>query len=228
MKLHVLLNLYNDRIFLSAMLDSIKNDVDSIIIADGAYELYYKDYKYFNLDAEPYSTDGSLEIIQALHGLPPLKILRCPDNKPWLNQCVKRNALVKEVPNDDWFIVMDADTMLFGDIPAGLKQIEESGCAVAHVPVYNVGLDRDRMKPYWHPQLFLKMPGMHYFGTHWLLRDAYNRVIESTYPLKWISDFIMVHLKWLKPHDRLRPHQEYMKRMSGLGWRELEKPELKV
>lgn len=228
MKVHVLLNIYNDCMFLSPMLNSIKDDADSIIVADGAYELYYKNYLEFDESAKPWSTDGSLEIVKAIKGLPETHILRCPDGKPWKNQCDKRNALVKAVPNDDWLIVMDADTMLYGDIATGLQNIFDSGCAVGNAPVYNVGLDESRIQPFWHPQMFLKMPGMHYSGTHWLLRDAFDRIIEAVYPIKSVDDFVMVHFKWLRSWARLTPHQKYMEQMSKQGWVEPRQIEVKA
>jgi hypothetical protein len=47
MKLHATIMLYNDCTFLAAALESIKEVVDSIIVVDGAYDLYLKHYKEF-------------------------------------------------------------------------------------------------------------------------------------------------------------------------------------
>jgi len=210
------------------MLNSIKDEVDSIIVADGAYQFYYENYVKYDESAQPWSTDGSLEIIKGIRGLPETHILMCPNGKPWKNQCDKRNALIDAVPNDDWFIILDADEMLIGDIAVGLQNIFDSGCVVANVPLYNVGLDLARIHPFWHPRVFLKMPGMHYSGTHWLLRDAFDRIIETVYPLKTIDDFVLVHFKWLKKQDRLKQHQKYMRRMGAQGWLEPQQIEIKI
>lgn len=218
MKIHAVVNLYNDVRFFSAMLESLKGNVDSIIIADGAYELYYREHLNYNPDAKPWSTDGSLEILEYLKGLPPIKLIRCPDGKPWSNQCVKRNALIEAVPVDDWLLVLDTDCMIVGKFKEGIEAIQQSGCAVGSVPLYNAGLYFERLYPYWHAQVYLKMPGMHYSGTHWLLRDAFDRIIESTYPLKWTDNFVVVHFKVFKDVEKLRSHDAYMNQMGAQGW----------
>ena len=67
MPIHALLNVYNDRTFLGACLESLIDCVDSIIVADGAYRLYYEHYKQFDPQATPWSNDGTLEIIEHFH-----------------------------------------------------------------------------------------------------------------------------------------------------------------
>lgn len=47
MKLHAVINLYNDRIFLTAALESIKDVADSIIVVGGSYEAYLQNYMKF-------------------------------------------------------------------------------------------------------------------------------------------------------------------------------------
>lgn len=220
MKVHALLNVYNDHTFISACLESIKDHVDTIIVADGAYDLYYQNYLHYDAHVKPWSTDGTIEIIQAFKGLPTRKIIRCPDEQPWKNQLTKRTSLLDAVPAGDWFIIIDADEMLKGDMQEGLETIFESGCAAGNVPLYNIGLDAERLHPYWHPRIFLKMEGMHYYGTHWQLRDKHNRIIESVYPLKWTDKFVFVHLKYLKQPTRVLPHRDYMRLLGDQGWLE--------
>jgi len=204
--------------FLSAALDSIREHVDSIIIADGAYQLYYDNYLSYDSKVKPWSTDGSLEIVEAFKDLPPTKIIECPDGKPWVNQAVKRTALVDAVPDGDWFIIVDADHVLKGDIDEGMEEIYDSGCAAARVPWINVGLDNERMATFWHPLIFEKMPGMYYRHKHWHLRDKFDRIIEENYPIKWIDRFVYVHLKAFKRVERILPHQDYMRLLQPVGW----------
>ena len=210
------INLYNDCQFLATCLESIKEHVDEIIVADGAYELYYRQFKKAYSQAKPWSTDGSLQIIQSLRDLPPVKILRC--TKPWLNQTVKRNALINAVPDGEWFIIIDADEMLTGNVYKGLKEIIESGCVVGRAPLVNAGADVDRLNYFWHPRIFMKMKGMHYERTHWQLRDRHDRIIENTYPVWWTQEFVMMHFKLFKAPNRLVPHQAYMDRFGRRGW----------
>lgn len=219
MKFHALLNLYNDRTFLTACLESLVGNVDSVIVADGAYQLYYDEIRKTDPDVKPYSTDGTLEILKDFHGLPNLTVLPAPD-KPWTNQCEKRTTLIEAVSIGDWFVIIDGDEMLHGDVEEGLEEIYESGCSVAHVPLYNVGLDVERLHPRWHPRIYEKTEGMHYRGTHWHLRDKYKKIIEERYPVFWTDRFVLVHFKALKRLEKLIPHQEYMRLMQGFGWME--------
>ncbi len=220
MKIHILLNLYNDHTFLTAMLESVKNVADSIIVADGAYQLYYEHALEQNPNAKPYSTDGSLEIIQLLHNLPSTRIIKLPNNQPWTNQNAKRTALLEAVPIGDWFIIIDADQMLKGNVKEGLQTIMDSGCIAGRVPQYHAGLDEERLYTFDHPRIFKKVEGMHYRGTHWHLRDHYGRIIEGTYPMKWTDKFVFVHLKAFKDVEKLSMHQGYMDVMAKQGWLE--------
>ena len=199
-------------------LASVKQHVDDIIVADGSYELYYREYRKHHPDAKPWSTDGTLQMLQYIPDLPPIKLIECPDAKPWLNQCVKRTALLNEVPEGDWFIILDSDEMLFGKVETGLHKIMASGCIAGQVPLYNPGLDASMMKPFWHPRVFLKIDGMHYFRKHWLLRDYAGRVIEVDYPVTWTDSFVIAHLKAFKEEGRATPHYGYMEMMSEAGW----------
>jgi glycosyltransferase involved in cell wall biosynthesis len=222
MRLHALLNIYNDAEFLPACLTSLKDVVDEIVVADGAYDLYFKRYKEFNPDARPFSTDGSIEIINALRGLPRTVYLHNPDGREvtWKNQVVKRTALLDAVPVGDYFIIIDADEMLMGDVQESLERFYDSGCVVGSQPLYNPGTHMERVIPQWHPRVFRKLPNMHYKGTHWHLRDQYERIIEDKYPIFWTDNFAIVHFKSFKDQTRLIPHQNYMVDLLNRNWQE--------
>lgn len=219
MKLHATINLYDDRTFITAMLESIKDIVDSIIVVDGAYADYLKHYKEFVPLANAWSTDGSIEIIQAFHGKPEVRLFRSPDeNTPWPNQIEKRNFMINQVPDGDCFLGIDADEMLMGDIQEALEKFYESGCIAMQMPLYTPGLNQDRVIPKWHPRIFIKRPGMHYQGTHWHLRDKQGRIIEEKYPMFWTDLMAVVHFKSFKDQTRLIPHQNYMLSLAEKGW----------
>lgn len=219
-KHYAIVNVYNDRMFLATMLESIVDYVDYIVFADGAYQDYYDNIVKYDPAVKPWSTDGTLEIIEAFNGLPPHKILHCPNHKPWVNQNEKRNALLDAVPNGDWFTIMDADVMLQGDIAEGYEEYYDSGCVQGSCPYYHLGLDVSRFKMFWHPRAFLKMEGMHYKGTHWQLRDRFNRIMPERYPTKHTDKFVRVHFKYFKVPSKLIPHQDYMYQHSEKGWLE--------
>ena len=220
MKHHALVNVYNDRMFLATMLESIKDHVDCIVFADGAYKDYYDHCRDYQPDIKPWSTDGTLEIIKAFKGLPNYKIIECPDGEPWINQNVKRTALLDSVPVGDWFTIMDADVMLVGDVSEGYEEIFDSGCVQGSCPYYHLGLDISRFKMYWHPRAFEKLEGMHYKGTHWHLRDKFERIIPERYPTKHTDKFVRVHFKYFKTPSQLIPIQDFRFKKSETGWLE--------
>ena len=226
MKLHALLNLYNDRAFLGACLESLIGSVDSVVVADGAYRLYFERFREFDPQAKPWSTDGSLELLKSFRGLPNLTFLNPPIPEPntgvegdcWENQAVKRTALIDAVPVGDWFIIIDADEMLCGDVQEGMEKVYESGCVCANMPLYSPGTDIERVQREWHPRIFEKMPGMNYKGTHWHLRDEYGRIIEGSYPIHWSDCMTLIHFKGFKSQSRLTPHRNYMMDLADRGW----------
>jgi glycosyltransferase involved in cell wall biosynthesis len=217
---HLLLSMYNDYSTLGLCINSVRDHVDSVIVADGAYAKYYGEYKKFVKDAKPYSTDGSIEILQAIPSIKgKLKFLE-NDHKPWENQCVKRTALLDAVPDGDWFIVLDSDELLHGDVDDALEVIKHSGCIAGVMPMYTPGLDAGGFYPMWHPIVFQKLPGMKYTRKHWNLQDEHNRIIEKSYPVQWTDRMVLVHLKVFRGGKRLYPHLSYMNMMSLDGWME--------
>ena len=218
MKIHATVMLYNDRTFLVAMLESIKDYVDSIIICDGAYKLYFETMLKHDPKLKPWSTDGSLKLIKLIDDKPETKIIKPPNGEPWLNQLVKRKAMLDAVPKGDWFLGIDCDEVLMGNPREAFEEVEQSGCVVGQFPIYHAGTDLDRLYMYWHPRLFQKVGGMHYFGTHWQLRDAYKRIIESSYPVKFTDKCVIAHLKLFKPASKVLKHEEYIEQIKNQGW----------
>jgi len=224
---HLLLNVYNDYSTLGLAVNSVYEYVDDIIVADGAYNKYYQTFRQFHKKAKPWSTDGSIEILRAMpHIKDMLKVIECPDGKPWENQCVKRTALLDAVPDGDWFIVLDSDEMYYGEVDETLRYIGLSGCIAGATPMYTPGLDAGNFWPSWHPRVFVKLPGMNYTRKHWNLQDKHGRIIEKSYPVQWTDRMVLVHLKVFRGGKRLVPHLGYMEMMSLDGWLEpMKKPQ---
>ena len=217
--MYAIVKIYNDVQFISAAIESIKRYVDGIIVADGAYRLYYEKYKEHFPQSKPWSTDGSLEVIQALKGLPELTFLRMP-KLGWINQVIKMNALIKAVPRNNWFIDVNADEMLVGNVTKGFEETENSGCIAGRIPLANLGCDIDRLHYFWHPRMWKKVKGVHFEGSHWQMRDYAGRIIESDYPIWFTQEFVLAHFKPLKSRERIKPHLEYMHRLRFRGWLE--------
>lgn len=220
LKLYVLMNVYNDHVFLPVALSSVKHAADYLIVADGAYQQYYETYLKYMPDAKPWSTDGTREMLDIIPDLPPLKLIEPPDGEPWENQCVKRTAMLDAVPEGDWFIILDSDEMIHGRLADGMEQFMQSGCIAGNCPFYNAGLDVSQMMPMWHPRCYLKVEGMHYHRKHFIVLDYAGRNIYQTYPIKWTDAFVIAHLKAFKSGGRLLPHLSYMEKKSVDGWME--------
>jgi hypothetical protein len=219
MKLWATINLYNDRTFLAACLESIRDLVDGIIVVDGAYQVYLEHFREFSPWATAWSTDGSLEILQNFRGLPEVRMYKTEDDtKCWANQIEKRNFLLTKVPDGDCFLGIDADEMIMGDVQEAMEKFYESGCIACQMPLYTPGLQTDRVIPKWHPRVFMKRPSMHYKGTHWHIRDKLDRIIEEKYPMFWTDLMAIVHFKSFKDQTRLIPHQNYMVSLAERGW----------
>jgi glycosyltransferase involved in cell wall biosynthesis len=220
-KIHALVCTYNDYPTLPLALDSVRDVVDSIIIADGAYKKYYDNFLKFDETVKPWSTDGTLGIIKSLEPiLPPVKLIGCPDGKPWQNQTVKRTAMLDAVPDRDWFVILDSDEMFFGNLKNALYEVMGSGCIAGCMPLFQPGLDENGVYMFWHPRIYLKLPGMYYERKHWLLCDFADRVIEATHPLWMTNQCVLAHFKIFRNMRRLAPHMSYMLDMSKSGWQE--------
>jgi|SRR3990170_1523308 len=220
-KIHALICTYNDYPTLPLALSSVKDVCDNIIIADGAYKKYFANFLKYDKNVKPWSTDGTLEIIKALEpNLPPVKLIMCPNGEPWLNQTEKRSAMLDAVPDKDWFIILDTDEMLFGNAVAGVNEVMSSGCIAGCMPMFSPGMGMNALLPFWHPRIFLKLPGMYYERKHWFLCDYAHRIIEQTYPLWMTNRCVLAHFKVFRNAKRLAAHSGYMLDMSVGGWLE--------
>ena len=104
--------IYNDASLFHNSLKSIVDFVDKVIVVDGAW----KSHPY---GEHPESTDNVKKIAKSICGKK-LIWVGCRKIKdkyiPWNNQIQKRNVYLKLVPENDWFIVLDSDTLIFGEI----------------------------------------------------------------------------------------------------------------
>jgi len=107
-----------------------------------------------------------------------------------------------------------------GDIAEGMEAIYDSGCIAATEPIYAPGADIDRFKREWHPRIFKKVEGMHYWGTHWHLRDKHGRIMEEKYPVYAQEKIVLIHFKVFKTQSRQIPHSNYMINLAERGYLE--------
>ena len=97
---------FNAEQTLEESLNSIVPYVEKVVIIDGAFRDY--PHKF------PYSTDQTKEIAVKVCG-EKLIWIDC-GAKAWIGQVTKRNEYLKHVPIGEWFIVIDADEVLKGNL----------------------------------------------------------------------------------------------------------------
>lgn len=112
---------YNEADKIAMSLISIVPHVDKVVIIDGAFA-------HVNF-VHPESTDGTKEIAEKLCGKK-LIWVDCPKDGdkyiPWKTQVEKRNAYLRRVPLNSWFIIVDADVIVTGDIKKLFDELRES------------------------------------------------------------------------------------------------------
>ena len=122
---------YNNERTIRRSLKTVLPHVDKVIMVDGAF----KDYPHFY----PFSTDRTHYIAKRMCG-DKLIWRKCSKSQwfglrlmPWRTQIDKRNKYLKLIPKDTWFIVLDDDTYLTGEVGRELKFVEERGYSCAAV-----------------------------------------------------------------------------------------------
>jgi len=104
MKIHALVCTYNSVENIEACLRSLVGLVDDVTIFDG---------RWLGVEGDSvHSTDGTVEKILAVaKELKPFPIYLMATFEP-MNQVDARNELIKMVPQDEWFIVVDSDEVI--------------------------------------------------------------------------------------------------------------------
>jgi len=97
---------YNEERMLPGCLESVRDQVDRMVVVDGAYA------RFPHPVGHPESTDRTREIAWCFG----VEIIPLPAGRAWEDQVEKRNAyLVGEA--GDWYLMVDADERLVGTLP---------------------------------------------------------------------------------------------------------------
>jgi len=141
---------YNSAKTLALSLRSIVPYVDKVIIVDGAFANY--PHKY------PQSTDGTKSIANRICKNK-LIWIDCPKTrkrtfKPWAGQVAKRNAYLDLVPHGTFFYILDADTVVTGNVEGAMDYLRRTswrGCMkvreINFFPIRKVGEIKQRQLP---------------------------------------------------------------------------------
>ena len=211
---------FNNEPTISKSLKSILPYVEKIVAVDGAYANFPH--------KKPQSTDATKKIFFKLCGEKLIWVSW--GEKPWLNQIVKRNEYVKRVPDGKWFIVIDGDKVIEGNVSEGFRFAEASKyiCIGVRSLYYEPRWDgpyarSDRHKYAIIPKeawgtlkwnkirgvgtwLYLKTKGMMYRGHH--SRMYVDKKIVSR-PQAVLNDVFMVNMKNKMGWERWRDNLEY-------------------
>jgi len=158
--IYACINVYDDAGWLERCLWSLDGKVEAIIVVDGAYAGFPHEI--------PYSTDGTIELAKEVADI---VITR---KSAWPNEIVKRNAYIPHVPNNKWWLRIDADEELQGEFTEPL----DGNC-------YMVMLERTdgSNNPYPVHALFKKHPSSRYHGTHHAVHLNDEILVKSVKPV---------------------------------------------
>jgi hypothetical protein len=129
-KMYACYVIYNDAKLFRMSLYSIIDYVDKVVVVDGAWSSYpYGDH--------PESTDDPKSIAEQICGD---KLIWVDCQKlngryiPWNNELEKRNEYLKRIPDDEFFLIIDSDTMLFGEMEKEFRKIKENDFHISLIP----------------------------------------------------------------------------------------------
>jgi hypothetical protein len=107
-------SIFNEEQFLKISLQSIVDNVEKVIIVDGAWRSFPT--------TEFASTDKSKAIAKKMCGKKLIWIDAPEDG--WKSEVLKRTHYVKLVPNGEWFFVIDGDEIITGDVAGEFSKVE--------------------------------------------------------------------------------------------------------
>ena len=207
---------YNEEELIGDSLNSIVPYVTKVIMVDGAYEKW--------ICNKPYSTDRTREIAERVCGT---KLLWVDyDRDACKHEYRKRNVYIRLVPDGEWFISIDADEVICGEIEREFNFVTESNFRSVYVPIVNwnpkwkgSGLtipERAWNGIEWirnvadHARLCRKQAGYHIVNEIAVYDGDGNLVSVNEYTLRDVS---MTNMKY---------HRRYNRYIKGVLWRHAE------
>lgn len=174
---------YNEELLLPGCLESLKGRVDRIVVVDG---------RIAGCPGETgASTDCTVEIARACGAEVIESMEPC-----WPDEVAKRNAYLREIGWGEYWLRIDADEELHGDLP-------ETGAAPTDGSAYSLMLYRELEKDgYGVPCLFRRGVDTRYEGAHFLLFQG-GRLL-SRQPVPLVTSAYLVHRQERRPEERVR------------------------
>lgn len=196
--LHALICVYNASETITECIEALSKFVDHIIIFDGLWLGF--EGKSIN------SNDGTLEKIIKWVSLHPTFNMTYMQATKLLHQYEIRTILLNEVPEGDWFLIVDSDEIYEApdDLSKTLYFSSDRGYRVFH---YDVLHPRGYAKALDQPRIFRKTKGMKYSSNHRFLEDDNGTIFYGDIPV--LLNVIFCHNG---NNKAMRPFMEQYKR----------------
>ena len=196
--------------FITAPTLAVHQYVDEIQVFDGAYQ-FMKDAGYTEV---PWSTDGTEDVLKALapHLNCPLRWVPCKEF--YAHEIAKK--LFLQGPEfwkpGEWKYLLSDDELPVGNVGQAFETIRSSDTLLGRVRMWEPQLAKNGEIALrylgWKPRLFKWQEGLHWVGKHWQLHNAQG-VFRGDWPTIDLSEMFILHLKHMRPGERLLPQLAY-------------------
>jgi hypothetical protein len=175
---------YNEELLLPGCLESLKGKVDRIVVVDGRIAGFPGDHGA--------STDRTVEIAQAAGA----EVIE--SREPcWPDEVTKRNAYLREIGWQQYWLRIDADEELHGDLPG------HNGTTMVDGSAYSLMLYREEDKAgYGVPCLFRRNVDTRYEGAHFMLFQGERLISKQPVPL--VTSAFLLHRQARRPQERVQ------------------------
>lgn len=182
--IRAVINAFNEEQMLPGCLESIHDQVDEIVVVDGAYAHFPHDHFA--------SSDATREIARCYGAR-----WVVPPGRPWATEIEKRNAFfVGEI--GDWYLQIDADERLLGELPELDPDVEQ----------YALLMRREGFDS-WIRRVYRHCEGIRYAEVHcalWRGEELMRREDAVRIPP---SQAQLLHLSHLRGVERQRKKRQY-------------------
>ncbi len=200
---------WNAAQFITAPIMAVHKYVDEIQVFDGAFQ-FMKDAGYAKV---PQSTDGTDRIIRGLS-------LKCdltwvPCENFYENEVAKKMFMHQRKfwKPEEWKYVLSDDELPAGDVEGAFKLVRNSVEAlVGYVRMWEPYFSKKReihLKYLgWKPRFLKWQEGLHWVGKHYQLYNA-EGVHRDQWPKIVLTEIAILHFKYMRPYEKLKPQLEY-------------------
>ena len=198
---------YNEEKYLLNNMIRVMPFVDRLILVDGAFQGYDKDcverksfwsYDWSNIVIQGAISDWHFhntedpKAIKWYTDIPEIIGYEAGDmwnhhrRKGWKNEIEKRTFSIQQVPDGDYFFIIDADEILMGNPEYFREEVKryDSKYKREDCTILNVGLIHYPDNTGWFifPRIYKKIPNMYYDATH-------SNIFVDDKPVSWTAPY---------------------------------------